>query len=144
MTKAIRIPMARWTWQPLGAAGLFLALGQALPAKAFENPTEREYSQAVHQFKAGRRSEAFGRFIALANRGDVDAARIALHLYTYGAELYGTQWDAAPGDIAYWNTLVRNSPSAGRPEPESKPFVAQPVKAKVAPVQKPRTYAVAN
>jgi len=144
MTKASRIPMVRWMWQLLATAGLLLALGQALPARAFQNPTEREFSEAVQQFKAGRRAEAFGRFIALANRGDVDSARIALHLHTYGSVLYGAQWEAGREDVEYWTTLVRNSPTAGRGQPEYKPFIAQPVKAKVVPVQKTRTIASAN
>jgi hypothetical protein len=131
-------------WQLLATAGLVFALGQALPARAYENPTEREFGEAVQQFKNGRRSEAFGRFIALANRGDVDAARIALHLHTYGGLLYGTQWEAGREEIEYWNTLLRNSPTAGRTQPELAPFVAQPVKAaraKPVPPQKLGTVA---
>ena len=146
MVQATGFRMARGMWQLLATAGLVFALGQALPAKAFENPTQREFSEAVQQFRNGRRSEAFGRFIALANRGDVDAARIALHLHTYGSLLYGTQWEAGRDDVDYWTTLVRNSPTAGRGQPEYAPFVAQPikVKAKPAPAQKPRTVAQAN
>ena len=146
MVKATGFPMVRVMWQVLALAGLVFALGQALPAKAFENPTQREFNEAVQQFKAGRRSEAFGRFIALANRGDVDSARIALHLHTYGTVLYGTQWEAGRDDVDYWNTLVRNSPTAGRGQPEYPRFVAQPVKAKAkpVPVQKVRTVAQVN
>ena len=145
MVKATGFPMVRAMWQVLALAGLVFALGQALPAKAFENPTQREFNEAVQQFKAGRRSEAFGRFIALANRGDVDSARIALHLHTYGSMLYGTQWEAGRDDVDYWTTLVRNSPTAGRGQPEYPPFVAQPTKSKARPApMKVRTVAQAN
>ncbi|MDB5857825.1 MAG: hypothetical protein JWQ76_1514 [Ramlibacter sp.] len=146
MVQAIGFPVVRAMWQLLATAGLILALGQALPAKAVQNPTEREFNEAVQQFKNGRRSEAFGRFIALANRGDVDAARIALHLHTYGSLLYSTQWEAGREDIEYWTMLVRNSPTAGRPQAEYPVFVAQPVKAKArtVQVQKVRTVALAN
>jgi hypothetical protein len=33
--------MVRRMWQLLATAGLIFALGQALPAKAFQNPAER-------------------------------------------------------------------------------------------------------
>jgi hypothetical protein len=145
MTKAAAVSTKKnWMFHLLAIAGLALALGQALPARAIENPTEREYTAAVQQFKAGRRAEAFGRFIALANRGDVDSARIALHLHTYGGILYGAQWEADRADVDYWNTLVRNSPTAGRGQPEYAPFVAQPVKAaKAKPVAVPKLRTVA-
>ena len=148
MTKATAISgKSRWMFHLLALAGLVLALGQALPAHAYQNPTEREFNEAVQQFKAGRRADAFGRFIALANRGDVDSARIALHLHTYGGVLYGAQWEAGREDVAYWNTLVRNSPTAGRAQPEYAPFVAQPVKtakAKPAPAPAPKLRTVAS
>ena len=92
---------------------------------------DAEYEAAVQVFRAGRTSEAFGRFHALANRGDVDAARISLFLHQYGAALYGKQWDAFPADVAYWNQLVRNSPTAARPQPDVPPTVLNPGKGPV-------------
>jgi hypothetical protein len=46
MTQAIRFPMVRRMWQLLATAGVIFALGQALPAKAFENPTDRGFVAA--------------------------------------------------------------------------------------------------
>ena len=100
---------------------------------------DREYQEAVQAFREGRTSDAFGRFIDLANRGDVDAARIALFMHSYGPVLFGKQWDAGSQDVAYWTTLVRNSGSTARALPEFAPTVLNPGKGKVRPAPaKPR------
>ncbi len=89
---------------------------------------EREYADAVQTFRAGRTSVAFGQFVDLAKRGDVDSARIALFLYSYGPVLYGKQWDVLPADVDYWNTLVRNSVTTARAMPDFPLTVLQPSK----------------
>lgn len=100
-----------------------LLLSASFPSGA-QTPVEHEYAQAVQSFRAGRTSEAYGQFIALANRGDVDAARVALFMNGYGASLYGKHWDALPNEVAYWSTLVRNSSmTAGRQQPDFQPVV---------------------
>lgn len=101
----------------------------ASPAAAL---AEREYADAIQSFRAGRTSVAFGQFMALAKRGDVDSARITLFLYSYGPVLYGKQWDVLPADIDYWHTLVRNSATTARAMPEFAPTVLQPSKARTA------------
>ena len=105
-----------------------LLLAISLPSGAVA-PVEREYAEADQSFRAGRGAEAFGRFSDLANRGDVDAARIALFLHSYGAVLFNKQWEADPRDVAYWNLLVRNSGTSARPQPEFQPTVLAPRKA---------------
>jgi len=104
----------------------------SLPSGA-ASPVEREYDAAVKSFRTGRLAEAFGQFIALANRGDVDSARIALFMHSYGAVLYGKQWEAGPQEVAYWNMLVRNSGASARPLPEYQPTVLKPGAGKVRP-----------
>ena len=84
-------------------------LAFSLPSGA-TSPVEREYEQAVHAFRTGRTSEAFGRFVDLANRGDVDSARVALFMQSYGPALYGKQWDAGPENVAYWSAKYRAPP----------------------------------
>jgi hypothetical protein len=133
--------------QPAPAHGLrhslagfitMLLLAISLPSGAAA-PVEREYADAVKSFRTGRTAEAFGRFIELANRGDVDAARIALFLHSYGAVLFNKQWEADPRDVAYWTMLVRNSGTSARPLPEFQPTVLNPVKPKArTAVAKPR------
>lgn len=109
-----------------------LLLALSLPSGA-ASPVEREYAEAVKTFRNGRLSEAFGQFMAIANRGDVDAARVALFMHMYGPVLYGKQWDAGDQNVAYWTMLVRNSGSSARAMPEFKPTVLVPARPKAAP-----------
>lgn len=115
-----------------------LLLALSLPSGA-ASPVEREYAEAVKTFRNGRLSEAFGQFMAIANRGDVDAARVALFMHMYGPALYGKQWDAGDQNVAYWTMLVRNSGTSARPMPEFKPTVLVPSRAKAATAARPRT-----
>jgi hypothetical protein len=119
-------------------AGAFAATVLACAMPAVAGPAaalaEREYADAVQSFRAGRTSVAFGQFMALAQRGDVDSARIALFLYSYGPVLYGKQWDVLPADVAHWNTLVRNSTSTVRAMPEFPLTVLQPSRTRAAAV----------
>ena len=119
-------------------------LACSLPTLA-ANPVEREYESAVRSFRAGRLSEAFGQFMDLANRGDVDSARVALFMHSYGPVLYGKDWDAGPQNVAYWNTLVRNSGTSARAMPDFPPTVLVPAKAKARPAPvRVRPAAIAN
>jgi hypothetical protein len=111
----------------LVAAVASTLLAFSLPSGA-ASPVEREYEQAVHAFRTGRLSEAFGRFVDLANRGDVDSARVALFMQSYGPVLYGKQWDAGPQNVAYWDMLIRNSGTSARPLPELQQTVLTPGK----------------
>lgn len=125
----------RWT-----LAALLAAVSLALPAAAHANGArtvaEREFQEAVQQYHAGRKAEAFGRFIALANRGDVDAARIALFMHGYGPLLYGKHWEAGREDIEYWQNLVRNSSAASvRAQPDFVPLAVAPAKGKARQVR---------
>ncbi|MEJ5991246.1 hypothetical protein WG902_14685 [Ramlibacter sp. PS3R-8] len=64
------------------------------------------YTEAVQEYRAGRWSSAFGRFITLANNGHVDAARIALFMQLHGRQLYGSDWDASDDDVALWSRMT--------------------------------------
>ena len=113
-------------------------LATSPPAHA-AGAADREYQEAVQAFRAGRTSDAFGRFIDLANRGDVDAARIALFMHSYGPVLFGKQWDAGSQDVAYWTTLLHNNGTTARAMPEFVPTELNLGKGKVRPAPaKPR------
>jgi hypothetical protein len=134
-------PQAKQTRSRRNVAAVIAAMLMmfSMPSGA-ANPAEREYDDAVRTFRAGRMSHAFGKFIDLANRGDVDSARIALFLHSYGPVLFGKQWDASEQDIAYWTMLVRNSGTSARTLPEFAPTVLTPSKPKSSPgPAKPRT-----
>ena len=129
----------------LAGAGMVAALGLSLPALASSSLAEREFDDAVKTFTDGRRSEAFGRFIALANRGDVDAARIALFMHTYGPLLWGSHWEAGREDMEYWTTLLRNSSAASaRAQPAFVPLAVAPAKNRLKTVSATKGKAVAS
>jgi hypothetical protein len=124
----------RFALAALVAAVAVAIVSPAARANPAAKATEREFAEAVEQFKQGKRSLAFGKFIRLANRGDVDAARIALFMHGYGPTLWGAHWEADREDVEYWTTLVRNSATAGRPQPAFEPIAVVP-KVKVKQVR---------
>ena len=64
-------------------------------------------ARAMHEFKSGRRTSAFGMFARLADDGDAEAARVALLMVRYGDELYGAGWGASQEQIDYWLAISR-------------------------------------
>jgi hypothetical protein len=110
-----RCPPSGWLVRAVCAAAASAALAAAAPAQA----RSRAFDEAVQQYRAGHLADAFGRFFALANEGDADAARIALFMHQYGPVLYGRYWDAAPQDVARWQAL-QHRPGA-HPQPAFRP-----------------------
>ncbi|MEO5672640.1 MAG: hypothetical protein ABIR26_18290 [Ramlibacter sp.] len=111
-----------------------LLISGALAFPAHGASSDADFAVAVARFKSGQMSDAYGRFIALADEGDADAARIALFMYKFGPVLYGSHWDAHPDDLAYWAQLATRA--SGRPEPVVRPegYVPMtPPKAKAKP-----------
>ena len=95
-------------------------LAATVPAKAAAND-DWAFNQAVEQYQRSRWSDAYGRFIALANNGDRDAARIALFMLRYGPRLYASHWDASPDEVEEWESLVNQSEKTFRATPVFKP-----------------------
>jgi len=60
------------------------------------------FADAAGLLRVGRHAEAYGRFVALADDGDVDAARFALLMHRYGPAVFGSAWDASPEQVADW------------------------------------------
>ena len=60
------------------------------------------FDAAAASLRAGRAAEAYGRFVALADAGDVDAARLALMMYRFGPTVFGSRWDASTEQLAAW------------------------------------------
>lgn len=88
-----------------GRIALAVVFGVALLGADDAAAATKAFADAVQQYRAGHLSDAFGRFFALANEGDADAARIALFMHQYGPTLYGRYWDAPPQDVARWQLL---------------------------------------
>jgi hypothetical protein len=72
---------------------------------------ERLHANAVASFRQARFSEAYGRFIGLADAGHVPAAEMALWMFANGPTLFGKDWDSNPEQLAAWAQL------AGQPAP---------------------------
>jgi hypothetical protein len=70
----------------------------AIPHEVFV-PT---FADAAESLRIGRYAEAYGRFVRLADEGDVDAARIALVMHRFGPEVFGSAWDASVEQLAEW------------------------------------------
>ncbi len=101
---------ARCCWG-LGALGVLAATAVvAAPAQApsqarAQTPSsliERVHARALQSFRQGRFSEAYGRFIALADDGHAASARYALWMCENGPALFGSDWDCAPHEIEDW------------------------------------------
>lgn len=92
------------------------AAGPATPSAAFRPPTlEQAHAQALTSFRRARFSEAYGRFIKLAEAGHPASARYAIWMCENGDALFGVPWDCAPQELEDWGEVARARPSgAGR------------------------------
>ena len=75
---------------------------------------EQDYANALQQFRSGRLAEAYGQFTVLANRGDADAARIAIFMDQFGPALYGREWDVTPHEARAWEALAKTGVLASK------------------------------
>lgn len=57
---------------------------------------------AVRLLCDGGHAQAYGRFVALANDGDVQAGRIALVLHDLGPTVFRSEWDASTEQLETW------------------------------------------
>ena len=72
--------------------------GPAMPRTEFA-PT---FEDAAESLRSGRYADAYGRFVRLADEGDVDAARMALVMHALGPKAFGSAWDATVEQLAEW------------------------------------------
>lgn len=99
------------------------SLAMLVPALGTAAESGDAYDQAVVQYQQGRWADAYGRFMALANEGDADAARTALFMYRYGPQLYNAHWDAMPSQVARWERLAAST--QGRSTPVFQPVASR-------------------
>ncbi len=94
-------------------AALLMLAWQAPVAFAQPAPgaAERLHAQAVASFREARFSEAYGRFISLADAGHAPAAEQALWMYRHGPSLFGKDWDSTQEQLTAWAKLT------GQPAP---------------------------
>ena len=68
---------------------------------------DRLHAEAVASFQQARFSEAYGRFISLANAGHAPAAELALWMYLNGPALFGKDWDTSQDQLTTWARLAK-------------------------------------
>ena len=68
---------------------------------------DRLHAEAVASFQKARFSEAYGRFISLADGGHAPAAELALWMYLNGPSLFGTDWDSSQDQLTAWAQLAK-------------------------------------
>jgi hypothetical protein len=87
-----------------------LALAAHVPVAHAQAGTaigEQLHASAVASFRQARFSEAYGRFIGLADAGHAPAAAMALWMYLNGASLFGKEWDSTQEQLTAWAQLAR-------------------------------------
>ena len=70
----------------------------AMPRTEFA-PT---FADAAESLRNGRYADAYGRFVRLADEGDIDAARMALVMHALGPRAFGSTWDASVEQLVEW------------------------------------------
>lgn len=88
------------TTPQLSAAGP-AAAGPAAPSRWLE----QAHAKALDLFRRGRFSEAYGRFIELAEVGHPASARYAVWMCENGTPLFGVDWDCAPHEMEAWRAM---------------------------------------
>lgn len=94
---------------------------------------EYDFDGAVHSMRAGRMSEAYGRFLALGLKGDPDAARIALFLGENGSVVYGTMWELTDIDAAKLHVVAARASVRPQPQPDPAGYDATGVSQRPVP-----------
>lgn len=97
------------------ALPLVLACLAATPALA----NDQAFEGALQSYRTGRLSDAYGRMLTLAHKGDPDAARIVLFMGQYGPILHGTFWELTARDATAFRKTAQR-PSL-RPQPMPNP-----------------------
>ncbi len=90
-------------------ASLLLCAGQATASTTGAVPgasPDAAVNQAMEQHKLGNWSHSYGRFAALADAGNAEAARIALFMLRHGSDMYGLEWGASQPQIEQWTKLA--------------------------------------
>lgn len=98
----------------LAAAASSHAAGRATPGAGLRpGPLELAHAQALDSFRRARFSEAYGRFIKLAEAGHAASARYAIWMCENGQALFGVLWDCAPQELEDWRAAAAGPSRTG-------------------------------
>lgn len=87
------------------AAGLCCTVASAGAGVANQ---DQAFDEALALYRQGSWSGAYGRLSALADKGHVEAARVALLMLRHGSKMHGNDWGASQAQIQQWTTLARS------------------------------------
>ena len=85
-------------------ACLSIVLACLVAAPAYAG--EQEFDHALQSYRSGRHSDAYGRFLDLAYRGDPDAARIVLFMGEMGPTVFGKDWELTEDDARFMRRVA--------------------------------------
>ncbi|HEX7889143.1 MAG TPA: hypothetical protein VF522_07270 [Ramlibacter sp.] len=84
----------------------FLSIVLACLVAAPAHAGDQEFDQALQSYRSGRHSDAYGRFLDLAYRGDPDAARIVLFMGEMGPAVFGKEWELTEDDARFMRRVA--------------------------------------
>ena len=82
---------------------LLVGAASAQPARAPD--AARDFDAAVIAYERNHWNEAYAAFTGLADRGDAEAARIALQMWRHGHALYRMTFSANAQQVERWQRL---------------------------------------
>jgi hypothetical protein len=91
---------------------------------------------AMIDYRTGNWSAAYGQLLTLANNGNPEAARLALHMWRHGPELYASRWDATEDEVDLWARLSGEKP---RQAPHREGPAARSTGEQARPASQPRS-----
>jgi len=94
-------PLSDW----LLAWALALAAGGAPAQPALDTTMSRDFDEAFAAYERNHWPEAYRAMSALAERGNADAARIAVQMWRHGPKLYGQSFTASKAQVEDWTQL---------------------------------------
>lgn len=88
------------------ARAALLSLLLAGAAAAAQEPAP-SFEQAMLAYERSHWAEAYAGFAQLADRGNPEAARLALQMWAWGPRLYGTRFAASEPQVRQWQQSRR-------------------------------------
>ena len=88
-------------WLPQVTHELFSRRSLAL--REHDHLTAAAFDRAMDRFEHGEWSRAFAELVPLADRGDREAARIALLMAVRGPRLFGRSFATSPAQREHWS-----------------------------------------
>ena len=103
---------------PRNNSAAFLVLDTVGPILT-SNAQNTQFKTAIRLYEEGHWPFAFDHLSALADEHHPAASKLALLMLRYGRALYGTSFEARPGQVAQWAQCVLRATSRATASPNS-------------------------